>query len=118
LEERLKLKDFLPLILSLSISLSPGRSRAADDSGATLYTRPDSVGARSNAEYYSAAPETGLVMPINIWGSVREPGVHYVPIGSTLLHSVSVAGGPTDLADLDKVKLFRSGKIQYADTRN
>lgn len=80
-----------------------------------VHTKPANVPARPNAEYYSASPDSSIAMPVNIWGNVREPGLHFVPIGSTLTQSVSVAGGPTDRADLSSVRLLRDGKTSYTD---
>ena len=54
-------------------------------------------------------------MPVHVWGNVREPGVHYVPAGSTLLQSVSAAGGPTENADTKSIRLLRDKKYTYVD---
>ena len=87
----------------------------AETNSEPLYTRPLNVPARSNAEYYSASPDSALVIPVNIWGNVREPGLHFLPIGSNLHQSVSAAGGPSDSADLSSIRILRSGKSTYAD---
>lgn len=92
-----------------------GGVHAASQSAEPIHTKPLNVPARPNAEYYSASPDSTLVMPVNIWGNVREPGLHFVPIGSSLNHSVSVAGGPTDRADMGSIRILRGGKLTYAD---
>lgn len=56
-----------------------------------------------------------MLIPVNIWGNVREPGVHYVPIGSSLMQSVSAAGGPSENADFSNVRLLQGNKHTYAD---
>jgi len=111
-----KSKTFLPIILIFPILFAPiFNQRAMAESSESIYTKPLNVPARPNAEYFSASPDSSIVMPVNVWGNVREPGLHYVPIGSNLNHSISVAGGPTDRADIESVKVLRSGKVSYAD---
>lgn len=112
----LKFKRTISEIVIFSILATPALSQnALAQKSDRVHTKPGNVPARSNAEYYSASPDSTIVMPVNIWGNVREPGLHFVPIGSNLNQSVSVAGGPTDRADLSSVRLLRDGKTSYAD---
>lgn len=111
----MKIQQILSIFLIVSIGIGQNFSIAYAEVNQPLHTRPANVPARSNAEYYSASPDATLVMPVNIWGNVREPGLHFLPIGSNLHQSVSAAGGPSENADLSSVRVLRSGKPTYVD---
>lgn len=111
----MKSQQLLAIFLIFATGLGPNFSRVYADTGESLHIRPPNVPARSNAEYYSASPEVRVVMPVNIWGNVREPGLHFLPIGSSLQQSISAAGGPSETADLSTIRILRSNKYTYAD---
>ena len=48
---------------------------------------------------------------ITVGGQVNEPGRKLLPIGSTLYEAVQAAGGPTAFGAINRVKLFRNGKV-------
>jgi len=54
---------------------------------------------------------TGEVNYINcyIWGAVRTPGAYKVRSGANLMEAISHAGGPTEYADISRIKLIRAG---------
>ena len=55
-----------------------------------------------------------ILMPVNVWGEVRNPGIHMVPWDSDLRDALSAAGGPTSSADLSSVKIVLQGiNIEY-----
>ena len=55
-----------------------------------------------------------ILMPVNVWGEVRNPGLHMVPWDSDLRDALSAAGGPTSSADLSSVKIVLQGiNIEY-----
>lgn len=108
-------QQILAFFLIFSTGLGPYAPSALAEAADTFHKRPLNVPARSNAEYYSPSPDSTIVMPVNIWGNVKEPGLHYLPVGSNLHQSVSAAGGPSDTADLSSVRILRSGKTSYAD---
>jgi hypothetical protein len=68
---------------------------------------PQGIIPKSNAEYYSASPNTGTLIPINIWGEVRQPGRHFVGGKSNLLIALSSSGGPLESSDLDPIFVYR-----------
>ena len=47
-----------------------------------------------------------ILMPVNVWGEVRSPGVHMIPWDSDLRDALSAAGGPTSTADLSDVRII------------
>jgi hypothetical protein len=55
-----------------------------------------------------------ITMPVNVWGEVRNPGLHLIPWDSDLRDALSAAGGPTSLADLSAVRIISTGiEIKY-----
>ena len=108
-------RKFLTLALSLSQILAVPSLYGAERSREPIYTKPLNLGPRASAEYFSTVPEAGLLIPINIWGNVREPGIHFVPSGSNLLQSLSAAGGPTESADISAVRILRKNQSTYTD---
>ncbi|NLP10173.1 hypothetical protein GX408_07235 [bacterium] len=48
-----------------------------------------------------------LEMDVHIWGEVKSPGEYRVGYNTTLLELISKAGGPTQFANLKKVRLAR-----------
>ena len=45
-----------------------------------------------------------------IWGQVRKPGLYIVPDDTDLLTLISSAGGPTENANLTKVRIIRTNE--------
>lgn len=55
-----------------------------------------------------------ILMPVNVWGEVRNPGMHMVSWDSDLRDALSAAGGPTSSANLSKVTIILDGiDIEY-----
>ena len=63
---------------------------------------------------YITGQELKLKLKVNIWGQVRSPGEYIVEDGTNIIGLISLAGGPTDYANLKKVKIIRhvDGKKQ------
>ena len=74
------------------------------------YDRPSKstrAGDQRNASRYIFSPGAdALLMSVQVWGEVRQPGVYEVPIGIDLITLLSSAGGPTNSAKLKKVKII------------
>ncbi|MBD3369464.1 hypothetical protein GF402_03780 [Candidatus Fermentibacteria bacterium] len=66
-------------------------------------------------EYYVPGVESeGVQMSVHVWGEVRNPGTHRVPVNSDLVVALSAAGGPLSSADLDEVRIvYDSLEIEY-----
>lgn len=79
-----------------------------------LPSEVSSIGKSAGSVYYSAVVKDKILIPVHIWGAVQKPGLHFIPTGTNLVEALSLAGGPTIQANLDKVKLTRdaSGKIE------
>jgi protein involved in polysaccharide export with SLBB domain len=61
----------------------------------------------SSASYYFIAKPSELSMQVNIWGFVRNPGRYEVPTSTDLIRLLSYAGGPSQDATLDNVRVTR-----------
>jgi len=46
-----------------------------------------------------------ILMPVNVWGEVRNPGIHMIPWDSDLRDALSAAGGPTSSANLSSIRI-------------
>lgn len=54
--------------------------------------------------------EEELLVPVNVWGEVDKPGLYEVPDGTNVAQLLSYAGGPTEFANLSRVKLTRAAR--------
>ncbi|MEW6685651.1 MAG: SLBB domain-containing protein [Candidatus Edwardsbacteria bacterium] len=54
---------------------------------------------------YFLGPTQKLEIEVHIWGEVTKPGVYRVPEESDVLELISLAGGPTEYANLSAIKL-------------
>jgi polysaccharide export outer membrane protein len=64
-----------------------------------------------------ATPEVAVqpLMRVSVLGEVRQPGLHAVDPGTSLLQLVTAAGGPTDQADLRHTRVIREGRAFNVD---
>ncbi|MGB0454801.1 MAG: polysaccharide biosynthesis/export family protein [Bacteriovoracaceae bacterium] len=76
-----------------------------------LPSEVDNIGKSAGAVYYSPSVKGKVLIPVNIWGEVRNSGLHFIPVDTTLIQGLSLAGGPTNKANLERVKLSRRTKI-------
>lgn len=70
--------------------------------GSTNDTKPTASGALFD---YSDANTVNI--KVQLWGSVRFPGYYIVPAGTSIIELISLAGGPTEDALLDDVRLIK-----------
>jgi len=68
----------------------------------------------AGAVYYSPVIKNRILIPVYFWGEVQKAGLHYIPAGTSFVKGLSIAGGPTSMALMKNVKVFRSepGKNQ------
>lgn len=68
------------------------------------------MAALASADYAVTGVDTGeITMPVNVWGQVRSPGLHYIPWDSDLRDALSAAGGPLADADLGCIRIISTG---------
>jgi polysaccharide export outer membrane protein len=58
--------------------------------------------------YYDFSDAETVNIKVAIWGNVRNPGRYVIPVYTTIVDLISLAGGPTEAADLDDLRLYRS----------
>jgi hypothetical protein len=75
----------------------------------TLFAQiPTTTGiARPQAARYFLGNESEILMQINVWGFVRQPGQYMVPYDTDLIALLSYAGGPQEQAKVKNIKIIR-----------
>jgi hypothetical protein len=65
------------------------------------------LNAAPGTEYVSGNFPGAVLMPINLWGSVGKPGIHHVPTQTDLVTLLTLAGGPLQDAEMDRITIKR-----------
>lgn len=61
----------------------------------------------NNAVYDFSEPDK-INITVSIWGAVRMPGKYIVPVNTTVIDLVSFAGAPTETANLEDLRVYRT----------
>lgn len=59
-------------------------------------------------EFISGQEPGVVMMRVNLWGAVKRPGIHHIPVKTNLIELMSYAGGPSELAILDSITIKRT----------
>lgn len=70
--------------------------------GSPNNNRMNAVGA-----LYDYSDPAAVNIKVQLWGYVRHPGYYIVPLGSSLNELISLAGGPTEDALLDDIRIAK-----------
>ena len=78
---------------------------------------------QSQGAFYDYSDPETINIKVAVWGFVRFPGKYIIPMNSTVNDLLSYAGGPTDDAHLNELKLIRTREdsvhaildLQYED---
>ncbi len=62
---------------------------------------------RYNGGFYDYSDPTDINIKVSVWGFVKYPGRYVVPQYTDVLDLLSYAGGPTDYAHLDDLRIYR-----------
>ncbi len=62
---------------------------------------------RYNGGFYDYSDPTAINIKVAVWGFVKYPGRYVIPEYSDVLDLISYAGGPTDYAHLDDLRIYR-----------
>jgi len=67
---------------------------------------------RPSAALYDLSDPMGVNIEVNLWGegAVKLPGKYRVPMNTTFLDLLSLAGGPTQTANLEDIRIYRRAK--------
>lgn len=101
-----KVLMFYFLITITTVSLLAQEDKGRKDVQIGLGTSEES---RSyGGAYYDFSDAETVNIKVAIWGNVRNPGRYVVPVYTTMIDLISLAGGPTEAADLDDLRLYRT----------
>lgn len=76
--------------------------------GAEIYTDP-------TIQIFTDSGDSLVQEQVTVGGKVRAPGAKPFQTGMTLFDAVMAAGGPTDFGAINRVKLYRNGKVYEYD---
>tara|TARA_Y100001980_G_C14532706_1_gene308853 strand:+ start:345 stop:800 length:456 start_codon:yes stop_codon:yes gene_type:complete len=73
-----------------------------------------------NGEQYITGDDGVVRMYVNVWGHVKVSGTFLIFEGADLINALSVAGGPLEGANLEKIKIVTkdSGEIKFYSVSN
>ena len=96
------MKYFLLLFVIIAINCSFAQDKDVQI-GSGLNPRMQSQGG-----YFDYSDPEAVNIKVSVWGFVKYPGKYVIPEYSSLSDLLSYAGGPTDDAHLDDLRLFRT----------
>jgi hypothetical protein len=64
----------------------------------------------SGSVYYNKSTKGKVLIPVNYWGQVSRPGLHFIPAETNFITGLSMAGGPSTQSKLENIKLIRKGQ--------
>lgn len=118
--EKTLLRHFKILFINLSLLVSSSvvfaQSKKKSDtvdydlSRLALPSETKGIGKAAGSVYYSPSIKGKVLIPVHFWGYFQRPGLHFVPVESSLLEGISYAGGPNPQARIDNVKLMRKNE--------
>jgi hypothetical protein len=103
----------LYLNISLLVTILPMPRALADDTigfnlkGLALPSELQNIPKSSGAIYYSPSVKGKALIPVHCWGEVEKPGLHFIPVDTTFISGLSLAGGARGSANLENVKVSR-----------
>jgi polysaccharide biosynthesis/export protein len=63
---------------------------------------------QNQGAFYDYSDPTSLNIKVSVWGFVKYPGKYIIPVESNVYDLLSYAGGPTQDAHLDDLRIFRT----------
>lgn len=98
------------LVLSLPFTGMVGRVLAQPPGTPGSRTPTNSAGTAAagnpNGSFYDYSTPGEFPIEINIWGAVLRPGKYRVPQSTKLIQLISLAGGPTERARLEEIRVL------------
>ena len=61
--------------------------------------------------FFDCSDPTSINIKVSVWGFVKYPGKYIIPVYSKVNDLVSYAGGPTDEARLEEMRIVRTDSI-------
>lgn len=77
-----------------------------------LPSEVENISKRGGSVYYSPSVKGKVLIPVHFWGSIKNTGLHFIPLDTNVINGISLAGGPDTNAEFDEVYLSttRNGK--------
>jgi len=98
------LRRWIALTLCVCINVSPVYA----DEFNLLEDKPPT---KNGAAEFTFQPYPGAaLMPVNLWGSIGHGGIYRIPVHTDLYTLLSLAGGPSESAELSEISIQRSDK--------
>ena len=97
----MRLNLLFSIILTFNF-LTPLSAQEDIQIGSQKYSRVTTSG------FFDFSDPTGINIKVQIWGYVKYPGFYVIPARSALNDLISLAGGPTQDALLEDVRILRS----------
>ena len=91
----------LSIPLAITLTLQPFDTAFAQSDNKNSSTQ-------NRGALYYLGDQDELLMRVNIWGFVQQPGQYMVPKDTDLISLISFAGGPREEAKIKKIKLIRN----------
>jgi hypothetical protein len=74
----------------------------------TLPSEVKDLPKQSGSIYYNSSVKNKVLIPVHIWGDVKQAGLHFLPSDTSFIKGLSLAGGPGSTANLEEIKLIRT----------
>ena len=82
----------------------------AQENNYSLGSNPLLQRLNSQSGYYDFSDPTTVNIRVAVWGWVRYPGKYTVPVYTSPVDLLSLAGGPTDAANLEDLRIYKEGE--------
>lgn len=110
-------RSFISMIAILLILLAASMPLAAQPPGGGIPTTSGGTTTGTNRGSILDNTSGEFTMEVNVWGFVRSPGKYTVPISARLIDVISLAGGPSERAELDEVQVVHDQAIDSTITQ-
>lgn len=62
----------------------------------------------SGSIFYNNSVRNKFLIPVHMWGDIKQSGLHFIPTDTTLIKGLSLAGGPSNSANLNDIVVIRN----------
>ncbi|QQS35524.1 MAG: SLBB domain-containing protein [Ignavibacteriales bacterium] len=94
------------MMFLISVTISAQEDKSRKDVQIGLGT--SDVARQYPGSYYDFSDAETVNIKVAIWGNVRNAGRYVIPVYTTMIDLISLAGGPNEMADMDDLRLYRS----------
>lgn len=114
------MRKFLSFLLILSLGHPVlAKNKAKKDAAQNYNIRElalpsevENISKKAGSIYYSPSVKGKVLIPVHFWGKIKYSGLHFVPVDTSLINGISLAGGPNSDAEFEDVYVTtkRNGK--------